>query len=130
MLTRSTLAIGASALAGIAGVVASQAGDASLVPFFIGLTFLGGIGAWAVQEPYTGQRLMLARGIAGLWLVAAGWIAVLLLMERVACGCSSPPPLPDETYVGLPATVYHVAAVYLGGALMTVAAFSRRLSTA
>src|SRR5688500_6964503 len=104
MLTRSSLAIGASALAGVAGVVSSQDGDASLVPFFIGLTFLGGIGAWAVQEPYTGQRLLLARGIAGLWLVAAGWIGVLLLWERVACGCSSPPPLPEETYLGLTAT--------------------------
>jgi hypothetical protein len=130
MLTRSTLAFGASALAGIAGVVSSQDGDASLVPFFIGLTFLGGIGAWAVQEPYIGQRLMLARGIAGLWLVAAGWIGVLLLMERVACGCSSPPPPPEETYLGLTAMIYHLAAVYLGGALMTVAAFSRRLAPA
>jgi hypothetical protein len=36
----------------------------------------------------------------------------------------------EATYLGLTATVHHVGAVYLGGALMAVAAFSRRLAPA
>jgi hypothetical protein len=130
MLTRSSLALLAAVLAGLAGVVASQDGDADIVPFFIALTVLAGIGAWAVHEPYDGSRRWLARGIGVAWLGAAGWIGVLLLWHQAACGCSSPPPAPEATYLGLTATVYHLAAVYLGGALMAVAAFSRRLATA
>lgn len=130
MLTRSSLAIGATILAAVAAVVASQDGDVSLVPFFIALTVAGGIGAWAMHPPFEGYRRIAARGIGVAWLGAAGWIGALLLMERVACGCSSPPPIAEATYLGLTATVYHVAAVYLGGALVAVAAFSRRLATA
>ncbi len=130
MPTRSAVALGASALAGLAGVISSLDGDADLVPFFIGLTFLGGIGAWAVHEPYSGQRRLLARGVGVLWLGAAGWIGVLLLWFQALCACSYPPPPPESTYLGLTATVYHLAGVYVGGALMAVAAFSRRLAAA
>jgi hypothetical protein len=130
MLTRSSLAIGAALVAGLAGVVASQDGDADIVPFFIGLTVLAGVGAWALHEPYAGQRRLLARGIGVTWLGAAGWIGALLLWQQALCGCSSPPPVPAETYLGLTATIYHLAGVYLGGALMAVAAFSRRLGSA
>jgi hypothetical protein len=130
MLIRSNLAIAATMLAALAGIVASQDGDAFLVPFFIALTVAGGIGAWAMHEPFDGDRRVAARGIGTAWLGAAGWIGALLLMERVACGCSSPPPMAEATYLGLTATVYHVGAVYLGGALMAVAAFSRRLAPA
>jgi len=129
MLTRNLLAIAAGSLAAIAGVVATLDGDADIVPFFIGLTLAGGVGAWAVHEPYGGRRSLLARGIGGLWLSAAGWIGVLLIMYRATCGCSYPEPLgPEATYLGLTATVYHFAGVYLGGALMAVAAFSRSLA--
>jgi len=128
MLTRSSLAIGAALLAGLAGLIASQDGDADIVPFFIGLTVLAGVGAWALHEPYEGRRRLLARGIGVTWLGAAGWIGALLLWQQALCGCSSPPPAPEATYLGLTATVYHLAGVYLGGALMTVAAFSRRLA--
>ena len=131
MLTRSSLAIGAAFLAALAGVIASQDGDADIVPFFIGLTVLGGVGAWAVHEPYEGRRRMLARGIGVLWLGAAGWIGALLLWQQALCGCSYPEPIaPDATYLGLTATVFHLAGVYLGGALVAVAAFSRRLGPA
>lgn len=130
MLTRSNLAIVATVLAAVAGVVASEDGDASLVPFFIALTVAGGIGAWATHEPFEGPRRVAARGIGVVWLGAAGWIGVLLLMERIACGCSSPPPTAEATYLGLTATVYHLLGVYLGGALVAVAAFSRRLAPA
>ena len=130
MLTRSNLAIVATVLAAVAGIVASEDGDASLVPFFIALTVAGGIGAWGTHEPFEGPRRVAARGIGVAWLGAAGWIGVLLLMERIACGCSSPPPTAEATYLGLTATVYHLLGVYLGGALVAVAAFSRRLAPA
>lgn len=131
MLTRSSLAIGAAMLAGLAGVVASQDGDADIVPFFMGLTVLAGVGAWAVHEPYEGRRRLLARGIGMVWLGAAGWIGALLLWQQALCGCSYPAPIaPEATYLGLTATIYHLAGVYLGGALMAVAAFSKRLTAA
>jgi hypothetical protein len=130
MLTRSSLALLAAGLAGLAGVVASQDGDASIVPFFVVLTVLAGVGAWATHEPFVGPRRWLARGIGVAWLGAAGWIGFLLLWQQAACGCSSPPPAPEATYLGLAATVYHLAGVYLGGALMAVAAFSKRLGSA
>jgi hypothetical protein len=130
MLTRSSLAIVATVLAAVAAVVASEDGDASLVPFFIALTVAGGVGAWALHEPFEGYRLLAARGVGIAWLGAAGWIGVLLIMERVACGCSSPPPSAEATYLGVTATVYHLAGVYLGGALVAVAAFTKRLGPA
>ncbi|MDQ2673236.1 MAG: hypothetical protein M3Y40_01130 [Chloroflexota bacterium] len=130
MPTRSSLALAATVLAAVATVVASQDGDADIVPFFVGLTVAGGIGAWAMHEPFTGRRQYLGRLIAGLWLIAAVWIGGLLLMYQMACGCSGPVPPPEATYLGLTATIYHLVAVYMGGALMAVAAFSRRLAPA
>lgn len=65
--------------------------------------------------------------VATVWLAAAFIIGALLIWHRVMCACSMPFPAPEATYLGLTATVYHVAAVYLGGALMAVAAFSRAL---
>jgi hypothetical protein len=130
MLTRTSLVIGATVLAALAGVVASLDGDTDILPFFVGLTVAGGIGALAVREPYSGRRQVAAQAIGGLWLIAAGWIGVLLVMHQAACGCSYPVRPPEETYLGLTATIYHLAGVYLGGALMAVAAFSRRLSPA
>lgn len=128
MLTRSALAMGATLLAAVAAVVTSEDGDSSLVPFFIALTVAGGIGAWALHEPFVGPRRTLARGIGLAWLGAAGWVGALLLWEGVACGCSSPPPMAEATYLGLTSAIYSGLAVYLGGALMVVAAFSRRLA--
>ena len=129
MLSRSTLALAATALAALATVVASQDGDADIVPFFVGLTLAGGTGAWAAHEPFAGRRVLLARGVAIAWLGAAGVIGALLLWAEVLCGCSRPTPPPEATYLGLTATVYHLAGVYVGGALMAVAAFSRALGT-
>ena len=48
----------------------------------------------------------------------AAWIAVLLVMYQ-AMG-SRPPPLPEDTYLGLTATIYHLIGVY-GGALLVLA---------
>ena len=52
------------------------------------------------------------------------------MLSRMMCGCSMPPCLPEETYLGLTATTYQLVGVYLGGALMAVAAFSRALARA
>jgi hypothetical protein len=111
MLSRSLLAIGAAVLAALAAAVSQLDGDIDLVPFFVGLTVLGGVGM-----------------VATAWVAAAFIIGGLLLWERALCACSGPIPTAEATYLGLTATVYHVAGVYLGGALMAVAAFSRALS--
>lgn len=128
MLTRSTLALGAAALATLAGTVASLDGDADIVPFFFGLTLAGGIGAWAVHEPFIGPRRTFAQILAVCWLAVAVIVGGLLLWYQALCACSYPPRPPEATYLGLTATVYHLAGVFLGGALMIVAAFSRTLS--
>lgn len=130
MLTRSALAIGASVLAAAAAVVSSLDGDDFMIPFFVGLAVAGGIAAIAVREPYTHNRRVVAAGVSALWLGGAGIVGALLLWERALCACSYPPPMAEATYLGLTATAYHAAAVYLGGALVAVAAFSRRLAAA
>jgi hypothetical protein len=128
MLSRSLLAIGAAVLAALAAAVSQLDGDIDLVPFFVGLTVLGGVGAFAVREPYTDNRRVFGAMVATAWVAAAFIIGGLLLWERALCACSGPIPTAEATYLGLTATVYHVAGVYLGGALMAVAAFSRALS--
>jgi hypothetical protein len=60
-------------------------------------------------------------GIALAWVLGAVWIGVLLLMYQSA---SRPPPSPEETYLGLTATVYHVVAVYGGAVAVAIAAFA------
>jgi hypothetical protein len=117
---RSALALGASALAGLAGVIASLDGDADIVPFFVGLTFMGGLEAWATHPPFGGGRRALARSVALLWLLAAIWIGVLLLMYLTVWQASSPPPGPEATYLGVTATIYHLVGVY-GGVLLALA---------
>ena len=128
MPTRSLLAIGASALAAVAAVVSRLDGDFDILPFFVGLTLLGGVGALAVREPYPERRRLIGAVIATGWIAAAVIIGGLLLWRQALCGCSMPEPVAEATYLGLTATVYHVVGVYLGGALMAVAAFSRALA--
>ena len=128
MLSRSLLAIGAAVLAAVAAAVSQLDGDIDVVPFFLGLTVLGGVGALAVREPYSERRRLVGTMIATAWIAAAIIIGGLLLWHQALCGCSMPEPTAQATYVGLTATVFHVTAVYLGGALMTVAAFSRALA--
>lgn len=122
---RSILGLTASALAGLAAIIASLDLDADIVPFFVGLTFFAGVEAWAAHSPFTGQRRTLARGIALLWLVAAFWIGVLLVMYQAVCGCSYPTPSPTVYYVGLPGTVYHLLGLYGGLILILASAFGR-----
>lgn len=93
---RSALAVVASALAGVAAIIASLDGDADFVPFFVGLTFLGGVQAWATQPPVAGSRRTAARAIAALWVLVAIWAGVLLIWYQ-SMGHDGPPPVPEAT---------------------------------
>lgn len=117
------LPVAAAALSLIAAVVSRLDGDDDLVPFFAILTFVAVAMAWLVSNP--AYRVVL-RALAIAWICAAIWVAVLLVMYQAACGCSSSPPLPEATYLGLRATAYHLAATYVGLALVVVTAYGRR----
>jgi hypothetical protein len=119
---RSVLGLAASALAAIAAVVAT-ASDQYIVNFFIALAFGGVVEAAVAYPPFEGWRRYVARGLALLWLVAAFWIGVLLVMYSAACGCSNPEPEPSVLIVGVPATVYHLVGLYGGLALILASAF-------
>ncbi len=121
---RSLLGIGASALAALAAVVASDSRNGDIVPFFIALTFAGGVLGWAVHEPFTGIRRRIARGIALAWAVAAVWVGGLLLLVVAVWSSSGPTPVPEATYLGLPATVFHLAGLYGGFVLVLTATFA------
>ena len=118
---RSVLGLGASALAGIAAIISNQDGDADLVPFFVGLTFLGGMFAWAAGSEDDRMRRRVARAIQLIWGLAAIWIALLLAFAQASSTTSSPTPTPPATYLGLPATVYHLLALYGGLVLLVLA---------
>jgi hypothetical protein len=121
---RSVLALAASALAGLAAVIASLDGDADIVPFFVALTLGGAVAGWATQPPFAGVRRTLARAIAFAWLVAAGWVGVLFAMSFTVWAGSGPPPAPETTYLGLTATIYHLGGLYAGLPLIWAAAFA------
>jgi hypothetical protein len=121
---RSILGLAASVLAGLAAVVSSLDGDADLVPFFVGLTFLGGLEAWAAHPPFEGPRRSVAAGAALLWGLAASWVAVLLVMTVTVWYGSGPSPQPEALYFGLTATVYHVIGLFGGAVLVLVSAFA------
>ena len=56
-------------------------------------------------------------------MLAAVWVGVLLVMSVTVWQASSPPPRPEDTYLGLTATVYHLVGLYAGAALMLLSAF-------
>lgn len=120
-MSRGVAGLAASALAGVAATISSLDGDADLVPFFVGLTFLGGVVAWAAQPPFEARRRAVARGVAVVWLIAAVWVGALLM--TFVSALSGPPPAPQATYLGLTATVYHLAGLYGGLVLAVASAF-------
>lgn len=126
---RSVLGLVASALAGLAAIIASLAGDGDIVPFFVGLTFLGGIAAWAAHPSFAGRRRVIAQGVALVWLIAATWFSVLLVMVLTVWQggntTSSPAPTPERAYLGLPATAYYLVGLYVGCILVQVLGFGR-----
>lgn len=119
---RSILGLVASALAGLAAVIASLEGHGDIVPFFVLLTFAGGVAAWAAESPFVGARRRLARGIALAWLLAAVWVGVLLIAYVAA---SNAPAGLGQAYLGVPATVYHLVGLYAGSVLVLLLAFGR-----
>ncbi len=122
-VTAGWLALAASGLAAVATAISSLDGDADLVPFFVLLTFAGGLIAVLLQPPIAGFRRTFARFLALGWVGAAIWAGALLVWYQVACGCSSPPPAPVATYLGIPASAFHLTAAFVGGALVLVATF-------
>ena len=120
---RAVVGLGASFLAGLAAVISSLDGDADLVPFFVLLTFLGGVVAGVAYPPLEGVRRAVARAVAVLWAVAAIWVGVLLFGFG-GSGSSGPVPPPAATYAGLTATAYHLVGLYGGLVLVVLAAFA------
>jgi hypothetical protein len=102
-------------------VISSLDAHADFVPFFVGLTMLGGINAWAVDDPPREARRWTAVGTALLWALAAVWFGVLLVFPFQA---SSPPPTPDQTFLGVPATVYRMVGLYGAAALIVLSTFA------
>jgi hypothetical protein len=121
---RSLLSLAASALAGLAAVISSLDHHADFVPFFVGLSVLGGVNAWAVDGARLPARRWVAVGTAFAWLTAIAWFSVLMVMSVTVWQASGPPPVPDEAFLGLPATAYRMLGLVGGGALVTVATFA------
>jgi len=119
---RIVLGLAASALAGVAAVAATGS-DPFIVPFFIGLTFLGGLEASAAHPPFIGQRRLLGRGAELVWLLAAAWVGVLLLMYNTVWEHVGPQPGAAVFYLGVPATVYHLLGLYGGVVLVLISAY-------
>jgi hypothetical protein len=120
-------ATGAAALAASAGLVAYLDGDHDIAPFFVALTLAGGIEAAVVRQPFRGARRAVAWTVVGGWVIAALWIGVLLAWWQAMCACSYPPRPPEETYLGLTATAYHLIGVYGGAALVIASAVAAEL---
>ena len=123
-MDRGVAALGALALAGLAAVISSLDGDPDYVPFFVGLTLLGGVHAWAVSRPGGTVRRWITVAIAGVWSVAALWVGALLVMAGTVWQSSTSSPFlgPEATYLGLTATVYHLLGLYGGWVLVVLAA--------
>ncbi|HEX5578281.1 MAG TPA: hypothetical protein VFY43_01295 [Candidatus Limnocylindria bacterium] len=117
---RSLLSLAATALAGVAAVVSSQDFHGDFVPFFVGLAVLGAVNAWAVDDGHGEARRWAAIITALLWALSAAWFAVLLVFPFQASG---PPPVPDQAFAGLPATLYRMIGLYGGAILVMVATY-------
>jgi hypothetical protein len=91
--------------------------------FFAVATIVALIQAWCLRDPEAVELRRLAIGIALAWVAGAIFIGVLLVMYQSA---SRPPPLDENTYIGLTATVYHVIGVYGGALLVSIAALGPR----
>jgi hypothetical protein len=119
---RGLLGLSASALGGLAAIIASEDRDPSIVPFFVGMAFLGAVAGWATGTPYVGPRRTIGRAVGLIWLGSGIWVAVLLGLYQLTGG-DRPTPPPEATYAGLTATVYHLAGLYGGLALVLVGTF-------
>lgn len=118
---RALLAVAASGLASVGSVVASFDAHADFIPFYAGLALLATAAAAVAHEPFVGTRRRIARAAAAVWAVAAAWVTVLLVMANTYA--SGPPPTPEQTFLGIPASGYYLAALYGGTVLMLLAAY-------
>jgi drug/metabolite transporter (DMT)-like permease len=116
----------AAVLAAIPLVLSRLDGDADLDPFFAALVVAALVVAAIAARPTAGHQVRLVgRRHALAWIGVAVWAAVLLGMYQSACACSTPDPSglpPVATYLGLPATAFHLLATYGGGLLVAFAA--------
>lgn len=116
---RAVFAVAASGLGSIGSVVASLDAHADFVPFYAGLAFCAAVAAAVAHEPIVAIRRLVARAAAAVWAAAAAWVGALLVMANTVWQSSGPSPIPDQTFLGIPATAYYVAALY-GGALLMI----------
>jgi len=117
-MRRAWFSIAAALLSAIALVVSVLDSVPEPLGFFAVATLAALIQAWCLRDPEAVELRRLAVGIALAWAAGAIFIGVMLLMYQSA---ARPPPVEEETYLGLTATVYHVIGVY-GGALATLIA--------
>jgi hypothetical protein len=117
---RTGFSLAALALALTAVVVSYLDTDTVELAFFVLVTTAAATQAWLVRDTSLDWRRWAAMGIAIGWVLAAVGIGVLLMTFQAA---SRGPSSPEETYLGLTATVYHLAAVYGGALLVVIAAF-------
>jgi hypothetical protein len=57
-----------------------------------------------------------------VWVGAAIWVGVLLVMANTVWQASSPPPTPEQAFLGIPATAYYLTALFGGAMLMILVA--------
>lgn len=117
------LSIIAFVLSVLAAIV-SYVDDDSIELAFFAVTALAALTqAWCLREPDVDWTRRSAKGIAIAWVIGAIWIGVLLQTYQPVSGG---PQAPEETYLGLTATAYHVSAVYGGALAVLIAAFGPR----
>ena len=126
---RSALALAAAGLALIAAAASAVSGEDDVVAIFLVLTVVAVVIAVLCAGSWSGRARVAARTLAVLWVVAAVWIGVLLVVYQTSCACSSAVLVgPDPNVAGIPTTFFHLLATYLGGAFVGVATFSGRLA--
>ena len=126
---RTSLALGAALLSVGAAIASAVSGEGDVIVFFAVLAAVAVIIAALAAGPWTRPARLVARSLAVGWVVAAVWIAGLLVWYQSTCGCSSPAPSgPPPNVGGIPTTIFHLLATYVGGALVTVATFSDRIA--
>lgn len=122
---RFRLSAAATALALVAVAVSLLDNAQPALAFFIVAAVAAGLQMWSSRGPFVGLQRWISIGVAVVWLIAAVWIGVLLVMFQSAL---RPPPEPEATYLGLTATIYHLGALYGGAALVNLSAFLPRAS--
>jgi hypothetical protein len=110
--------IAAAGLAALAAVVSIFDGDVLELRFFSVITMVAVAQAWAVWSQTDRHRILVV-GIAFLWVFVAALIDALLVLAR-GSGPDLPAPAVEATYLGQPATAYHVVALH-GGAILAMA---------